>query len=376
MTINEDLEARRQFTLATVAQRFLLRVLPFRAPAWRPALSTFVASARDCRTSVPQLDSVLLRCLAILDRHTGGILPSLVDRYLSDDRNLEDCLDTFSRCVESILEYEGVVDGRVQKAIAVIKANYGSHILSPRSIAAAAGVRLSTLCTVFKQQTGITLSTYIRDVRLQHATILLATTNRSIKEIWTAVGYNHASNFNHDFQARFGFSPSQYRERTIQPLAEERIIAIRTELRREVPKGNPVVLIVDDDDEVRDVLVTYLRSMSYRAIGANNGETGIRECLKVRPQVILLDYQLGDMTGLECLRAIRSCSAECKPAVALVTAQWNVCDLEEELSSLSCTVLLKPVELEKIEQCVRRFTSAESGEQAEETKRMERIHAM
>ncbi len=52
---------------------------------------------------------------------------------------------------------------------------------------------------------------FIRDCRLEHARILLRTTDMKVADIATASGFSRPTTFNHDFKARFNLSPTEYR---------------------------------------------------------------------------------------------------------------------------------------------------------------------
>ena len=66
-----------------------------------------------------------------------------------------------------------------------------------------------------------------------------------------------------------------------------------------------IVLVVEDDDEVRGVLVRELGSRGYRVQEAADGRAALERWGASRPDVVLLDLGLPDMDGLEVIRRIR-----------------------------------------------------------------------
>ena len=74
---------------------------------------------------------------------------------------------------------------------------------------------LSYICRVFKKYMGITMSQHLCTIRLQHATILLKTTNKTIAEISNELGFSSISHFNKHFKERFHLTPKEYRKLTI-----------------------------------------------------------------------------------------------------------------------------------------------------------------
>jgi len=72
------------------------------------------------------------------------------------------------------------------------------------------GYTHSYLCKFFKKETGLTLTQYFNNVRLQHAVYYLEHTTMTIQEICERVGLNSTSYFNKIFKKEFHLSPSKY----------------------------------------------------------------------------------------------------------------------------------------------------------------------
>jgi AraC-like DNA-binding protein len=70
----------------------------------------------------------------------------------------------------------------------------------------------SHLQHLFKQRTGLGLGHMLTEKRMQRAAALLAETDKSIKEIACAVGYEHTSSFTRAFERYFQQSPRSYRQ--------------------------------------------------------------------------------------------------------------------------------------------------------------------
>src|ERR1700760_7339 len=70
-------------------------------------------------------------------------------------------------------------------------------------------------------------------------------------------------------------------------------------------KPNPVVLLIDADTPTRKLLRVVLEPHRYKVVEAEAGETGIKEVVACRPDVIILDLCLPDMDGLTVLTRLR-----------------------------------------------------------------------
>ncbi len=64
------------------------------------------------------------------------------------------------------------------------------------------------------------------------------------------------------------------------------------------------ILVVDDEEPVREMLVTYLETEGYDVSTADSGVSALPAIEEFKPQVVLLDIRMPDMDGLQCLRSI------------------------------------------------------------------------
>lgn len=68
------------------------------------------------------------------------------------------------------------------------------------------------LCTYFKNETGRTIISCLRDMRLMYASSLVVISEKSTQEICENCGYNSVSHFLRDFKKKFGMSPMKMRK--------------------------------------------------------------------------------------------------------------------------------------------------------------------
>ena len=65
------------------------------------------------------------------------------------------------------------------------------------------------------------------------------------------------------------------------------------------------ILLVEDEDLIRDLLELKLQEEGYDVITAENGEEGLERILKERPDIVILDIVMPKMTGFEVLKALQ-----------------------------------------------------------------------
>ena len=65
------------------------------------------------------------------------------------------------------------------------------------------------------------------------------------------------------------------------------------------------ILVIDDEQGIRDLLDTLLRRKGYDVILADTGEKGLEVFRRARPDVVVLDLKMPGMDGLTVLQQIR-----------------------------------------------------------------------
>jgi CheY-like chemotaxis protein len=76
------------------------------------------------------------------------------------------------------------------------------------------------------------------------------------------------------------------------------------------------VLIADDDRLVRLMLADLLSEMGHAVVAADSGTDAIALCARERPDLLILDFLMPRLSGLDALRAIRDAGSDA-PAVLL-----------------------------------------------------------
>ncbi|MCX6175086.1 MAG: response regulator [Ignavibacteriales bacterium] len=70
----------------------------------------------------------------------------------------------------------------------------------------------------------------------------------------------------------------------------------------------PIILIIDDESQIRKILHITLESAEYKVIEAENGKDGIIQAATAHPNLIILDLGLPDQDGYSVLKEIRTWS--------------------------------------------------------------------
>ena len=72
------------------------------------------------------------------------------------------------------------------------------------------------------------------------------------------------------------------------------------------PDGKPLVLVVDDYADAREMYSEYLEFSGFRVAEAKNGVEALDQALSLKPDIILMDLSLPTMDGWEATRRLKS----------------------------------------------------------------------
>jgi two-component system phosphate regulon response regulator PhoB len=115
------------------------------------------------------------------------------------------------------------------------------------------------------------------------------------------------------------------------------------------------ILVVDDEENLRNILVFQLRGEGFEARGVSRGDEALPAALSWKPQLVLLDLMMPGMDGIE-LRAqqLGDPSLATIPTVILTGGSLNVQD-RGRLGDVE--ILIKPVTLPELLDCLARHRS-------------------
>ncbi|MGQ0590448.1 MAG: response regulator [Sphingosinicella sp.] len=107
-------------------------------------------------------------------------------------------------------------------------------------------------------------------------------------------------------------------------------------------------LIVDDSKVIRKVARHILETLEFRVDEAEHGREALDRCEAEMPDVILLDWNMPVMSGMEFLRALRQGAHAAQPKVVFCTTENDLSHIRAAIEAGADEYVMKPFDRETL----------------------------
>lgn len=119
----------------------------------------------------------------------------------------------------------------------------------------------------------------------------------------------------------------------------------------------PLILIVEDDADNRQLLGSLLRKQGYGVVEAENGKDAVTEAARHNPDLVLMDLAMPEMDGVEAVRRIHQIPELAETPILAITG-FAIGDVKADALSAGCSeVLEKPIDIEILVKKIKRNLS-------------------
>ena len=104
----------------------------------------------------------------------------------------------------------------------------------------------------------------------------------------------------------------------------------------------PVVLVADDDDDIRDLVAFRLDRAGYEVLRAGDGEQALQLAIEHKPDLAVLDVMMPKLTGYDVTRELRANAETSRIPVILLTARVQEADVARGFEAGADDYVKKP----------------------------------
>jgi len=107
-------------------------------------------------------------------------------------------------------------------------------------------------------------------------------------------------------------------------------------------------LVVDDSKVIRKVARHILESLDFAVDEAVDGSEALARCRETSPDVVLLDWNMPVMTGMEFLRALGRSAPEPRPKIVFCTTENDFAHIRAAIDAGADEYVMKPFDRETL----------------------------
>ena len=170
--------------------------------------------------------------------------------------------------------------------------------------------------------------------------------------------------------------PRNWRSKAFYSRYDERMVAFTNALRKKFPprgflrlaplvlrpgcmaKSAKKILLVEDNDEIRDLLALFMKHLGYKVFAAARGLEAIDRASVVHPDLIMMDIRMPGMHGDDATARLKANPSTRDIPVLVVTAYGAGIDTRRALAAGAAEVLHKPLDLTTLPNVLHRYLSS------------------
>lgn len=108
-------------------------------------------------------------------------------------------------------------------------------------------------------------------------------------------------------------------------------------------------LVVDDSKVIRKVARHILETLEFTVSEACDGREALESCMASAPDVILLDWNMPVMSGMDFLRALRAANTAKRPKVVFCTTENGMAYIRAAIEAGADEYVMKPFDRDTLE---------------------------
>lgn len=102
------------------------------------------------------------------------------------------------------------------------------------------------------------------------------------------------------------------------------------------------VLVVEDDVDIQDLVIALLSRAGYDVVAEDNGDAGLAAALSQEPDLVILDWMMPGLSGVEVCRGMRADPRAKNVPVLMLTSKAQEADIDQAFTAGADDYMVKP----------------------------------
>lgn len=121
--------------------------------------------------------------------------------------------------------------------------------------------------------------------------------------------------------------------------------------------NEPLILVAEDERDIRDLIVFTLQIGGFNVTQVSNGEEAVKKALEITPDLILMDVRMPKMTGYEACRELKKHDPTRNIPIVFLSAKGQETEISAGLELGAEEYFLKPFAPDELTERVNKILS-------------------
>jgi CheY-like chemotaxis protein len=122
-----------------------------------------------------------------------------------------------------------------------------------------------------------------------------------------------------------------------------------------MPEKKPLILLADDEDDIKVVVRMFLEANGYEVLTAYDGLDAVEKIKESKPDLVLMDIMMPVLDGIEVTRQVKSQKETKHIPIVMLTAAAQSGLVERAIQAGAADYIAKPFEPERVQEVIEKL---------------------
>ncbi|MBN1867743.1 response regulator [Candidatus Sumerlaeota bacterium] len=121
-----------------------------------------------------------------------------------------------------------------------------------------------------------------------------------------------------------------------------------------MPESKPVILVADDEEDIKEILKMYLEGCGFDVVTAFDGLDAAQKAKECHPALILMDIMMPVMDGIEVTKMLKASGTTREIPVVMLTAAAQSAMVQKAMEAGATAYISKPFEPDQVREVIEK----------------------